>query len=68
MCAQTERAWNDRELKMKRILFAAAAAAALATAMPAAAADLGGRYGAPAYAPPQIYNWTGFYQIGRAHV
>jgi outer membrane immunogenic protein len=61
MCAQTEHAWNDRELKMKRILFAAVAAAALATAMPAVAADLGARYRAPAYAPPQIYNWTGFY-------
>ena len=29
--------------------------------MPAVAADLGARYRAPAYAPPQIYNWTGFY-------
>src|ERR1700754_241109 len=46
---------------MKKILFAAVAAAALVTAMPAAAADLGARYRAPAYAPPQIYNWTGFY-------
>jgi outer membrane immunogenic protein len=62
MCAQIERAWNDLsgELKMKKILFATVAAAALVTAMPAAAADLGARYRAPAYAAP-IYNWTGFY-------
>ncbi|MCP4619791.1 MAG: porin family protein [Bradyrhizobium sp.] len=47
---------------MKKILFAAAAAT-LATAMPAAAADLGARYGAPAY-PPPLYTWTGFYLGG----
>ena len=48
---------------MKKILFAAVAAVALTSAMPAAAADLGARYGynkAPAYAAP-IYTWTGFY-------
>jgi outer membrane immunogenic protein len=44
---------------MKKILFAAVAAAALVTAMPAAAADFGARYTPPVYAP--IYNWTGFY-------
>lgn len=49
---------------MKKILFAAVAAAALCAAMPAAAADFGARYNynkAPAYAPPQLYTWTGFY-------
>jgi outer membrane immunogenic protein len=48
---------------MKKILFAAVAAIALTSAMPAAAADLGPRYGynkAPAYAAP-IWTWTGFY-------
>ena len=47
---------------MKKILFAAVAAAALATAVPAPAADFGARYGTPAYAPQQqVYGWTGFY-------
>ena len=46
---------------MKKMLLAAVAAAALATAMPAAAADLGARYRAPAYPAEQLYTWTGFY-------
>src|ERR1044071_7531521 len=48
---------------MKKILFAAVAAIALTSAMPAAAADMGARYNynkAPAYAAP-IWTWTGFY-------
>ena len=49
---------------MKKILFAAVAAAALIVTMPALAADLGARgynYNkAPAYAAP-IWTWTGFY-------
>src|SRR5438105_3480249 len=48
---------------MKKMLFAAVAAAALTVALPAAAADLGAGYNynkAPAYAAP-IYTWTGFY-------
>ncbi|MGQ0684442.1 outer membrane protein [Bradyrhizobium sp.] len=48
---------------MKKILLAAVAVAALAAAMPAAAADLGARYNynkAPSYAAP-IWTWTGFY-------
>jgi len=50
---------------MKRSILAALGLLALASALPSAAADLGGRY--PAYkAPPvayfpQAYNWTGFY-------
>ena len=47
---------------MKKMLFAAVAAAC-AAALPAAAADLGAGYNynkAPAYAAP-IYTWTGFY-------
>ena len=43
---------------MKKILFASVAAVALTAAMPAAAADFGARYSAPAYAVP---SWTGFY-------
>jgi outer membrane immunogenic protein len=56
------------DFEMKKMLFAAVAAAALAAAQPVAAADLGARYNynkAPAYAAP-IWTWTGFY-VG-AHV
>jgi len=62
MDVRAERAWNDlpEGFAMKKILFAAVAAA-LNAAVPAAAADLGPRYNsAPAYAVP-IYTWTGFY-------
>lgn len=63
MCVRAG-AWNDRgNFDMKKILFATVAAIALTSAMPAAAADLGPRYGynkTPAYAAP-IWTWTGFY-------
>ena len=37
------------------------AAAILATSISAQAADLGGRYKAPAYTAPAYFNWSGFY-------
>ena len=38
-----------------------AGAAILATSISAQAADLGGRYKAPAYTAPAYFNWSGFY-------
>jgi outer membrane immunogenic protein len=48
---------------MKKILLATVAALALTAIAPADAADLGPRYynKTPAYVPPPIFTWTGFY-------
>ncbi|MGB3488094.1 MAG: outer membrane protein [Xanthobacteraceae bacterium] len=51
---------------MKSFLLGTVALAAIGLALPANAADLAARpyTKAPAYVPPQIYNWTGFYLGG----
>jgi len=51
---------------MKSFLLGTVALAAVGLALPANAADLAARpyTKAPAYVPPQIYNWTGFYLGG----
>jgi outer membrane immunogenic protein len=48
-------------MKFKMIRAGFTAAAILATSISAQAADLGGRYKAPAYSAPAYANWTGFY-------
>jgi outer membrane immunogenic protein len=54
---------SSMEVKMKRVVFAFVALAAMTTMT--SAADLGRRGPAPYYPPQQvvvpIYNWTGFY-------
>ena len=46
---------------MRNFLLGCAAAAALITALPAAAADLPRLAPAPVYAPAPVFTWTGFY-------